>query len=73
MANENSWGYTRILVNLRNLILKVYHENTAKNILKEHGLDPLGIRGGDTWNNFLSHHFQTSGHVISSQSKYLRH
>jgi putative transposase len=59
MTNENSWGYTRILGELKKLNIKNLSRNTVKNILKKHGLDPLGIRGGDTWNNLLSRHFQT--------------
>ena len=59
MANENSWGYIRILGELKKLNIKSLSRNTVKNILKDHGIDPAGIRGRDTWNNYLSRHFQT--------------
>ena len=59
MANENNWGYTRILGELKKLNIRSLSRNTVKNILKEHGIDPSGKRKGDTWDNFLSRHFQT--------------
>ena len=59
MTNENSWGYTRILGELKKLGIRSLSRNTVKNVLKEHDIDPLGKRGGDTWDNFLNRHFQT--------------
>jgi len=46
-------------VNSKKLNIRSLSRNTVKNILKEHGIDPLGKREGDTWDNFLSRHFQT--------------
>lgn len=58
LAQENSWGYTRILGELRKLGLKISRQ-TVKNILTEHGLDPGPQRGKGTWDEFLKIHAQT--------------
>lgn len=53
LARENSWGYTRILGELRKLGIKSISRQTVKNILKEHGFDPGPQRGKGTWDEFL--------------------
>lgn len=58
-AKENSWGYTRILGELRKLGVCSISRNTVKNILKENGLDPAPKRGEDSWDAFVKRHFQT--------------
>ena len=59
LAKENSWGYTRILGELKKLGIESVSRNTIKNILKEYGLEPAPKRGYDTWDNFIKRHFQT--------------
>jgi len=59
LAQENSWGYTRILGQLRRLGIHKITRQTVKNILKEHGLDPGPERGKGTWDEFLWSHAQT--------------
>ena len=59
LARENSWGYTRILGQLRRLGINKITRQTVKNILKKHGLDPGPERGKGTWDEFLSSHAQT--------------
>lgn len=59
MAKENSWGYVRILGELKKLGIKRLSKTNVKNILKENGVDPVPKRSGDSWNNFLKRHFQT--------------
>jgi putative transposase len=59
LARENSWGYTRILGQLRRLGINKITRQTVKNILKEHGLDPGPERGKGTWDEFLCAHAQT--------------
>ena len=40
LAKENSWGYTRILGELRKLGIKSISRQTVKVILKENDIDP---------------------------------
>lgn len=40
LARENSWGYTRILGELRKLGIRSISRQTVKVILKENGIDP---------------------------------
>ena len=40
LANENGWGYTRILGELKKLGIGTVCRSTVVNILKEAGLDP---------------------------------
>ena len=44
---------------LKELRIKSISRNTAKNILKEHGLDPAPKRSEDTWDAFIKRHFKT--------------
>jgi hypothetical protein len=60
MATENPrWGYAR----LRGALNNVGHaigRTTIMRILKEHGIDPVPIRGKDmSWATFLKAHFGT--------------
>jgi len=55
-AKENSWGYTRIVGELRKLRIRSVSKSTVRNILKECGLDPCPKRSGATWDDFLSRH-----------------
>ncbi len=59
LAQENSWGYTRILGELRKLGIRKISRQTVKNILKEHGLAPGPQRGKGTWDEFLKVHADT--------------
>lgn len=59
LAKENSWGYVRILGELKKLDIKRLSKNSVKNILKENNLDPAPERSRDTWDSFIKRHFQT--------------
>ena len=59
LAQENIWGYTKILGELKKLGIKSLSRNTVKNILIEYGIDPMPQRKGDTWDNFIKRHFKT--------------
>jgi len=59
LARENSWGYTRILGELRKLGITRISRQTVKNILKEHDLDPGPVRGKGSWDEFLKIHAAT--------------
>ena len=54
LARENSWGYTRILGELRKLGIKSISRQTVKMILKEHGIDSGPQRGKGSWEARLS-------------------
>ncbi len=45
LAKDNSWGYTRILGELKKLGIESVTRNTVKNILKRNGYD----RRSETW------------------------
>lgn len=53
LARENSWGYTRILGEIRKLGIKSISRQTVKVILKENDIDPGPKRGQGTWDEFL--------------------
>ena len=59
LAKENSWGYTRILGELRKLGIKSISRQTVKVILKENDIDPGPKRGKGTWDEFLKIHADT--------------
>lgn len=59
LARENSWGYTRILGELKKLGLGSICRSTVVNILKEEGLDPGPKRGEGTWDEFIVRHAKT--------------
>src|SRR5689334_18081069 len=48
MARENSWGYTRIIGELKKLGIKPPSKNTVKRILKSRGFEPGPNRGEST-------------------------
>jgi putative transposase len=58
LARETSWGYPRILGELRKLRIRCVSQSTIKNILKEAGVKPGPERGpgSGTWNEFLKAH-----------------
>jgi hypothetical protein len=56
LAKENSWGYARIVGELKKLRIYSISKSTVRNILKEYGLDPCPKRSGSTWDEFLSRH-----------------
>jgi putative transposase len=56
LAQENSWGYTRIVGELRKLRIRSISKSTVRNILKEYGLEPCPKRSGSTWDEFISRH-----------------
>ena len=58
-AQENGWGYTRILGELKKLGIPSIARNTVKNILLRNGFDPGPKRGPGTWDEFLKIHAAT--------------
>ena len=58
LARENSWGYTRILGELKKLGIKTSRSNVV-NILKANGLDPNSQRGKGSWKEFVDSHGET--------------
>jgi putative transposase len=58
MARENSWGYSRILGELKKIGIKVAR-GTVVNILKEAGLPTSPERGESTWDQFVKRHART--------------
>jgi putative transposase len=59
LAKDNSWGYTRILGELKKLGIESLTRNTVKNILKRNGYDVGPKRGPGTWDEFLKRHAKT--------------
>lgn len=60
LARENpSWGYSRLMGELRKLGMMSLARSTVRNILKEHGLEPAPQRGEPTWQEFLSANAKT--------------
>ncbi len=59
LARENTWGYTRILGELRKLGINSISRATVRNILKEHGINPAPERDHGTWSQFLKMHADT--------------
>lgn len=59
LAKDNSWGYTRILGELRKLGIHSVTRNTVKNILKRNGYEVGPKRGPGTWDEFLKRHAKT--------------
>ncbi len=59
LAKENSWGYTRILGELRKLGIKSISRQTVKVILKDNDNDPGPKCGTGTWDEFLKIHADT--------------
>jgi putative transposase len=59
LANENDWGYTRILSELRKLGEHKISRTTVRNILAAEGLDPGPKRGKGTWHEFIKIHWDT--------------
>ncbi len=59
IARETSWGYTRILGELKKLGIRTVSRTTVANILREHGFDPGPKRGEGTWDEFLTLHAKT--------------
>jgi putative transposase len=58
-ARENSWGYSRILGELKKLGIQSVSRSTVVNILKEAGFDTGPNRGKGTWSEFLERHQKT--------------
>lgn len=56
LAKENTWGYARIVGELKKLGLRAIKKSTVRNILKAEGLDPCPKRSGATWDEFLTRH-----------------
>ncbi len=59
LAKDNSWGYTRILGELKKLGIESVTRNTVKNILKRNGYEIGPKRGPGTWDEFLKRHAKT--------------
>ena len=56
LAKENTWGYARIVGELKKLGIRSIKKSTVRNILKAEGLDPCPQRAGATWDEFISRH-----------------
>jgi len=59
LAKDNSWGYTRILGELRKLGVTSITRNSVKAILKRNGFDIGPKRGPGTWDEFVTRHAKT--------------
>jgi putative transposase len=59
LAEENGWGYTRILGELKKLGIRRVCRSTVINVLKAAGLDPGPQRGEGSWDEFLKIHAKT--------------
>ncbi len=59
IANENGWGYARVLGELKKLGIRTVSKTTVANILREAGLDPGPRRGPGTWDEFVRRHAAT--------------
>jgi putative transposase len=60
-AEENAWGYTRIVGELRKLGIRNLCRSTVANILQENGYEPGPKRGPGTWSDFVHRHATTLG------------
>lgn len=56
LARENTWGYARIVGELKKLGIRSVKKSTVRNILKAEGLDPCPKRAGATWDEFVTRH-----------------
>lgn len=59
IARTTSFGYTRILGELRKLGIRRISRQTVRNILKEEGIRPGPNRTSDCWDNFIKRHAET--------------
>jgi len=59
MAEENAWGYTRIVGELRKLGIHDVYRSTVANFLKANGYEPGPKRGPGTWSDFIRRHATT--------------
>jgi putative transposase len=59
VARTTSFGYTRILGELRKVGIKNISRQTVRNILKEEGIEPSPNRKNDCWDNFIKRHAET--------------
>jgi putative transposase len=58
LAEENQWGYTRILGELKKLGIRI-SRTTVINILKQGGFDPGPKQGRGSWADWLARHAKT--------------
>ncbi|MFL5327509.1 MAG: integrase core domain-containing protein [Gemmataceae bacterium] len=58
LAEENHWGYTRILGELKKLGIRI-SRTTVINILKQGGFDPGPKQGRGSWAEWLTRHAKT--------------
>ncbi len=58
LAQENNWGYLRILGELKKLGVRRLSKTSVKNILKENDIDPVPQRSQDSWDSFIRRQFQ---------------
>ncbi len=59
LAKDNSWGYTRILGELKKIGIESVTRNTVKNILKRNGYETGPKRGPGRWDEFITRHAKT--------------
>ena len=59
IATTTSFGYTRIIGELRKLGIKGISRQTVRNILKEEGIKPGPDKTSDCWDNFVKRHAKT--------------
>jgi putative transposase len=58
-AENDGWGFARIIGEIKKLGLKPPSKNTVKRILLDNGFDPAPKRGEGTWDEFLKQHAAT--------------
>ena len=59
IAKTTSFGYSRIIGELRKLGIRKISRQTVRNILKEEGIQPGPDRKSDCWNNLVERHANT--------------
>ncbi|TWT48969.1 integrase core domain-containing protein [Botrimarina hoheduenensis] len=59
LAKENTWGYGRIVGELKKLRIQCVGRTTVRTILKEEGIHPGPQRGKGTWDEFIKIHAET--------------
>jgi len=58
MAKATTWGYDRIVGELKKLRIRVSH-TTVSRVLQENGFDPGPKRGQGGWHDFIQRHTKT--------------
>ncbi len=59
LAEENNWGFTKILGEIRKLHIFPVSRTSIRNILKEYFVLPAPYRQNDNWHDFIKRHAET--------------